>query len=218
MFRVSSCRKAADVHTTWTRGFSVTRGKLMSIKIDKSCDDLFDECESPAEEKFARFLAELFGLRLDTCSEMACYGPTDLTASEAARSLGYGSDWSDWCDIGRSLQTLRIFPQAQPMKMPYRADFIIEFGGPSGTPFNKAIWVEIDGHDFHEKTKEQAARDKKKDRAVIAAGYHLMRFTASEAHRDPTGCVKEIVNVIIASAWKLPSRSVEYRKKEDVGA
>lgn len=43
----------------------------------------------------------------------------------------------------------------------YRADFSI-FAGLNAFNFIKKIVVECDGHDFHEKTKEQAARDKKR--------------------------------------------------------
>lgn len=52
--------------------------------------------------------------------------------------------------------------------------------------------VECDGHEFHEKTKEQAARDKKRDRELLAAGFPVMRFTGSEIYRDPVGCVEQV--------------------------
>jgi len=44
--------------------------------------------------------------------------------------------------------------------------------------------VECDGHDFHEKTKEQAKHDKQRDRDFITAGYIVMRFTGSEVFND----------------------------------
>lgn len=45
------------------------------------------------------------------------------------------------------------------------------------------IAVECDGHDFHERTKEQAEHDKKRDRAMQKAGYYVFRFTGSEIFR-----------------------------------
>jgi len=54
--------------------------------------------------------------------------------------------------------------------------------------------VECDGHDFHERTKEQAARDRSRDRALQAAGYTVMRFTGSELYRDPMKCVREVLD------------------------
>lgn len=52
--------------------------------------------------------------------------------------------------------------------------------------------VECDGHDFHEKTKEQARRDKSRDRLAVVNGYDCFRFTGFEIWRNPLGCAKEI--------------------------
>ena len=54
------------------------------------------------------------------------------------------------------------------------------------------IGVECDGHDFHEKTKEQAARDKKRDRDLQALGYRVLRFSGSEIYRDVNACILAI--------------------------
>lgn len=52
--------------------------------------------------------------------------------------------------------------------------------------------VEVDGHDFHEKTKEQAAHDKKRDRWFQTNGYSVLRFTGSEVYADPKGCAGQV--------------------------
>lgn len=54
------------------------------------------------------------------------------------------------------------------------------------------IAIECDGHDFHEKTKEQAARDKKRDREIVSAGYPVMRFTGSEIYKSPRACAEQL--------------------------
>src|SRR5262245_34455764 len=41
------------------------------------------------------------------------------------------------------------------------------------------IVVECDGHDYHEKTKWQASRDKRRDRILQRLGYRVFRFTGS---------------------------------------
>jgi len=71
----------------------------------------------------------------------------------------------------------------------YKVDFLMWFacGRTRG-----GIVVECDGHDFHEKTKQQAARDKKRDREIVAAGYPVMRFTGSEIFRDPVSCANQV--------------------------
>lgn len=73
----------------------------------------------------------------------------------------------------------------------YRADFVYVYPDDDKGPRYK-VAVELDGHDFHEKTKEQAGRDKRKDRALLAAGYYVMRFTGSEVWADPWKCVDEV--------------------------
>ncbi len=56
--------------------------------------------------------------------------------------------------------------------------------------------IEIDGHEWHEKTKEQAMRDKQKDRAYIKNGYIPIHFTGSEIFHNPEECVKEVLEII----------------------
>lgn len=73
---------------------------------------------------------------------------------------------------------------------PYQADFAIFIRDFSNDLMR--IVVECDGHDFHEKTKEQAQRDKKRDRYIQAAGFRVFRFTGSEIFRDVAGCVSEL--------------------------
>lgn len=56
----------------------------------------------------------------------------------------------------------------------------------------KWIVVECDGHDFHERTKEQARRDRQRDRFMQSLGYRVLRFTGSEIFGDPERCADEI--------------------------
>ncbi len=73
----------------------------------------------------------------------------------------------------------------------YRVDFLIEVPEEA-----IRIVVECDGHDFHERTKDQARRDRARDREIQALGYFVLRFTGSEIWADPWKCVEEIQNVI----------------------
>jgi hypothetical protein len=56
--------------------------------------------------------------------------------------------------------------------------------------------IECDGHDFHEKTKEQAQRDKSRDRALTALGHRVIRFTGSEIFRNAKKCVSDIEEIL----------------------
>lgn len=74
----------------------------------------------------------------------------------------------------------------------YRPDFEIQVWN---AKIEKAIdfIIEVDGHDFHEKTKVQAARDKKRDRLLQKVGYRIMHFTGSEVYKDSLAVTFEIV-------------------------
>ncbi|MGY3359766.1 very-short-patch-repair endonuclease [Bradyrhizobium sp. GM0.4] len=75
---------------------------------------------------------------------------------------------------------------------PYRIDFAIRL---PKYRF-KYLFIECDGHDFHERTKEQAARDRVRDREIQKAGYPVLRFTGSEIHRNAGACGQQIIDFI----------------------
>ncbi len=77
----------------------------------------------------------------------------------------------------------------------YIPDFWIEIESDEKKPLY-AI-VECDGHNFHEKTKEQAKKDKQRDRDFIKHGYHVLRYTGTEIYRDPVKCASEIYETLI---------------------
>jgi len=64
------------------------------------------------------------------------------------------------------------------------------------------IIMEVDGHDFHEKTKEQAIQDKSRDRFITKKGYPIFRFTGSEIFNQPHQIAKEIDDYIIDTMIK----------------
>ena len=54
------------------------------------------------------------------------------------------------------------------------------------------IIIECDGHDFHEKTKEQAKKDKARDRELIKLSFIVLHYTGSEIYNEPDKCYKDI--------------------------
>ncbi len=93
-------------------------------------------------------------------------------------------------------QDLVVIPQAR-METPsatYRLDFLFVCGDRPGV--RQLICVECDGHDWHEKTKEQAARDKRRDRALLICGVPTVRFAGSEIHADANACAEYILDLV----------------------
>jgi very-short-patch-repair endonuclease len=52
--------------------------------------------------------------------------------------------------------------------------------------------VEVDGHDFHDRTKRQASFDRKRDRELTLDGYPVIRYTGSDVYNDPIKCAEDI--------------------------
>lgn len=77
----------------------------------------------------------------------------------------------------------------------YRTDFLVEFVRMKEN-LSIRVAIECDGHDFHEKTKEQAARDKRRDRNLMENGIMVIRFTGSEIYEDAYGCAAEAMRII----------------------
>lgn len=87
--------------------------------------------------------------------------------------------------------------QCQPKIGKYRADFVAGWSYPE---YPGRIIVECDGHAFHERTKEQAARDKLRDRELQRAGYKVFRFTGSEIYADAFLCATEVFEALCSMA------------------
>ena len=72
----------------------------------------------------------------------------------------------------------------------YSVDFLIVPDDPLLDKINVAI--ELDGHEFHEKTKGQVQKDKARERAIVQQGVTVLRFSGSEVVRNTRGCVEEV--------------------------
>jgi very-short-patch-repair endonuclease len=77
----------------------------------------------------------------------------------------------------------------------YRVDILIE---DIEDPYFPTVVIECDGHDFHEKTKEQVRKDKQRDRDLQIQGYRVIRFTGSEIFKNAHGCAKEVISFLEA--------------------
>lgn len=76
----------------------------------------------------------------------------------------------------------------------YRCDFALNpqtLPNQTGQPF--VVIVEADGHAFHERTAEQAERDKARDRYMTGKGAMVFRFTGRQVWRDADACVDEVL-------------------------
>lgn len=87
---------------------------------------------------------------------------------------------------------------------PYRADFTL------GDKAGPVLVIECDGHEFHERTKDQASRDRRRDREILdMVGLITVRFTGREIWQDAEDCA----DYCVAMAYELSYR----RSLENVG-
>jgi very-short-patch-repair endonuclease len=89
----------------------------------------------------------------------------------------------------------------------YRLDFVMS-GYLEGAP---TIGIEIDGHQWHEKTKQQAIRDKKREREIVSCGIPIIRYTGSEIFKKPSESVIEAIKCKIVFAYNVWSDRMEDR-------
>lgn len=85
----------------------------------------------------------------------------------------------------------------------YRVDFLIIVDYKNQG--KKQFVIECDGYEFHQKTKKQVEDDNKRQRALQAAGYEVIRFSGSEIYNKPFLCALEIKDIILSNC--------EYKKK-----
>lgn len=51
--------------------------------------------------------------------------------------------------------------------------------------------IECDGHDFHQKTKEQVRKDNEREYDLKMAGYNILRFSGSQIYNRPFECAEK---------------------------
>lgn len=83
----------------------------------------------------------------------------------------------------------------------YRVDFLFstnECESPC-SHFEKELnlVIECDGHEFHEKTKEQVKKNNQRDMDLKMAGYDVLHFSGSQIYDNPFQCAKKVVQYII---------------------
>lgn len=80
-----------------------------------------------------------------------------------------------------------LAPELQVEIAPFRVDFAFA---------DARLVVEVDGFAFHDRTHEQAQRDRARDRALVSDGWRVVRFTAVEVFANARRCAGEVVAML----------------------
>lgn len=78
----------------------------------------------------------------------------------------------------------------------YRADFLVQQFGMAPEDVCSPVIVELDGHAFHDKDKQQRSYEKRRDRDFVRAGYRVVHFTGSDVVADPYAVAFEVLEMV----------------------
>ena len=154
------------------------------------------KCESPIESILFWALARRFRMDAD-CDESCLWiniEQCDITPSTHGNK--HREAWREWFnshilmpELFYAQKTIRINNHI------YRPDFSILCTRPPNPRPSAWVHIEADGHDYHEKTKDQAQRDKSRDRILMSQpDSKVLHYTGSEIYRDVDAIVSEILS------------------------
>lgn len=143
-----------------------------------------------------------------------CQSPIEVLMLGA---LAYGLDrvvdsrqraFPSFCARSNLAEGVLLRPQEQIG--PYRVDFALtytlcHFPGSPGVFTKVNVVIECDGHDYHNITKEQAQRDRERDRYLQQCGWSVLRFTGTEIYRSPQHCADQVAAFLSQETSRLAS-------------
>lgn len=135
---------------------------------------------------------------------------------DAIRSDAYRTDspieaqFATWFSAARghqlSLGNARFALQLRPQTWVecesgarYRVDFVMEpmdewlRAALCRAGLSLRIGIELDGHDFHERTREQVIERNRRDRDLSGMGWRVLHYSGSELRRNPMVAVAEVL-------------------------
>ena len=162
-------------------------------QLKKGCQDLLDEIERAENEKditrlkvlhfhgqtqFSNCLTD--GILYFNCNDNWCESSIErlfLETFDAIRTKDRNTMF-DYC----------LVPQVEIGN--YRVDFELI------NHKDKKIIVECDGHEFHQKSKQQVEKDNQRERDLKKLGYEVVRFSGSEIFKDAEKCVEDLLDIL----------------------
>lgn len=167
---------------------SITRAnELAADNADRLIERIDRICQSPIEKAF---LVELYWqFHTGYLGELRIYDPSQ----DEERCIDGAFRFLETCiELGGQQDAHQIIVPQCRFKS-YRLDFFLAF-----QVFEKryGMVIECDGHDFHDRTKEQATSDRARDRAVQSVGLPIYRFTGSDIYNNADKCGDEVFSFI----------------------
>lgn len=163
------------------------RLQKLSADADEPCREKSDSPtgygQSPLEATFSWAISDV----LEEFGGGQAMWNDPLTIGEVEIDHGYGN--------GNLMASFHLYVWNQVKVGKYTADFLIAYR-PGRYREIRYLVIECDGHDFHERTKQQAEHDRRRDREMLPAGIPVLRVTGSEVWRSP---IRAAFDVLIAA-------------------
>jgi uncharacterized protein DUF559 len=151
----------------------------MSEERNREISAFLEQCESPVEQILVAAIYDSWRVIVNTHhNRLQCSLPAIYPA--------YDGIFDVYIELQKSIHTL---------SREYRADlymFLTRFWVNGAQPMWGKLVIEVDGHDFHDRTKQQASYDRERDRELTLEGHRVIRFTGSDVFNDPYKCVEDI--------------------------
>ncbi len=178
---------------------------MAARRAEQASIDLLHELDAFASPIEKVFVATM--LAHGWCTWFQMGRPLDRSVRESLRAAGLilPERETRWGDKTRVYVDDRFYPCSACAAQPtiqlagrvIRPDFA--FAWTADEHLTKII-VELDGHDFHERTPEQAQSDKSRDRELQSLGWMVLRYTGREVLRAPVECLHETERLLEAKS------------------
>jgi len=177
------------------------KGELTALYFDKlpqRCKEMFFEYLnpfSPAKSKNKCNLIEVMSLDYEFCES-----PIEIIFDFAYEVMMF-----DRIDEVPQLYIEHQFP-IYTEKHTYRADFYFdteyEFKYHYMYENDFKLIIECDGHNFHEKTKEQVKHNNERDYDLKNAGFDVLHFSGHQIYTEPFKCANKTIDYILSKIGK----------------
>lgn len=157
-------------------------------------EKLLSEFELLPDRTKQLFISAVASLRFDWKLFFELYDFSDFTCDSPIESIFYMTLCLVNLDNGFPVSSIEKQKKIFANGNFYIVDFYIEHH--TGT----TVIVECDGHDFHEKTKEQVEYGNNRDYDLKTEGYDILHFTGSQIYNKPIQCCYKIINYLESKA------------------
>lgn len=174
--------------------------------------DFFQKHGSAAIERYLDIVGSEFKCRLHSALR-------DLESPIEAAFFAW------WQVRTAQLMTFYLRPQSAVVVggRPYRLDFVVRpctdglLAEMADAPDCPLIAIELDGHDFHEKTKEQVTYRNRRDRDLQAAGWIVLHVSGSEFNANPETVTEEMYQRVADVMYAAYHRRAAQTAREGTG-